>query len=71
MKIRSKTINPNPFHIWLNLEFGPNHQNSWDRSTKLMHDYRIECFDEHGDWENGWGTAEELHQEVAELHLKR
>ena len=76
MKTQSKILNPNPFHIWLNLVLGPNHQkvileNSWDRSTKLRQYYGIECFDEHGDWENEWGTAEELHREVAELHLRK
>lgn len=71
MKTQSKILNPNPFHIWLNLFFGPNHQKvilekSWDRSTKLRQYYRIECFDEHRE-----GTGEELHQEVAELHVRK
>jgi len=63
VKTLSEALNPNQFHIWLSLFFGPNHQkvmleDSWDSSIKLRQYYRIECFDEHGDWEHGWGTAE-------------
>lgn len=67
-------LDPNPSDVSLKLVLGSNCkgvtlENPQDRNTKLRQHYTVECFDEQREWENGWRTAEALHQEVAELHL--